>query len=186
MPAETSVVSALAGRYATALFELARDERALDAVADDLDGLRRLLEESDELDRLVRSPLISRDDQARAMTAVMERGGVTPLVSNFVGVLARNRRLFALDPMIRAFFRLLAEHRGEVSAEVASARPLTDPQIKRLRELLRTASGSDVNLTATVDEDLLGGLVVRLGSRMVDGSLKTKLAKLELAMKGAG
>jgi F-type H+-transporting ATPase subunit delta len=180
------VVSQLSGRYAAALFDLARDERVLDGVAEDLGRLQAMLADSEDLRRLVRSPLISREDQAKAMAAILEKAEISDLVRRFVGVLARNRRLFALDAVIRTFFRLLAEHRGEVAAEVTSAAPLSEGQLEAVKGALARAVGSEVDLTAKVDRGLIGGLVVRVGSRMVDSSLRTKLQRLQFAMKGVG
>lgn len=186
MAAETSIVSELAARYATALFELARDERALDAVADDLARLQGMLEESEELRRLVRSPLLSRDDQGKGMAAVLSRAEIGSLVARFVAVAARNRRLFALEAIIGRFNRLLAAHRGEVAAEVTSAVALSAAQLEALKDSLSRLTGSEVKVSAKVDGELLGGMIVRLGSRMVDSSLRTKLMRLQFAMKGAG
>ena len=186
MAAETSIVSGIAGRYAKALFELAAERKELDTVAADLDGLARLLHESDDLRRLVRSPMFKRGEQAAAMAAVLARAGAGDLVARFVGVIAQNRRLFALPEMIDTFNQLLARHRGEVVAEIASASPLTAAQIEALEAALRQSVGTDVNLVARVDQSLIGGLVVKLGSRMVDSSVRTKLQNLRLAMKGIG
>jgi len=179
-------VSGISGRYATALFELAVDEGQLDAVAEDLAGIERMLAESTDLVRLIRSPLISREDQARGIAAVLERAGCGTLVSRFAGVLARNRRLFALPRAIQDFRKLLARHRGETMAEVISATPLADAQMDQIRQALARAAGRDVVVSAKVDEDLIGGLVVKLGSRMVDGSIRNKLKNLQFAMKGVG
>ena len=178
-------VSGLAGRYATALFELARERDALDAIAGDLGSLKAMLDESEALRRLVLSPVIAREDQGRAMVALVERADLGELTGNFVGLLASNRRLFALADMIAAYEMLLAAHRGEVTAEVLSARPLSEVQTDAVAAALKRVVGGDVILTASVDESLLGGLVVKLGSQMVDASLKAKLQSLELVMKGA-
>ena len=183
--AELSVVSEVAGRYAAALFDLAKDQGKLDEAARDLELLRRLLDESPELTRLVRSPLFEREQQQKALAAVLERAGLGALVRNFVGVVARNRRLFALRDMSAAFARLLAAHRGEMTAEVTSAHPMSDAQLARLKAELSAEMKTDVRLETTVDESLLGGLVVRLGSRMIDSSIRSKLRRLEFAMKGA-
>lgn len=185
MAAELSVVSEVAGRYASALFDLARDQGKLDEAARDLDALRRLLDESPDLTRLVRSPLFERDQQTKAIAAVLERSGLGSLVRNFVGVVARNRRLFALRDMTTGFARLLAAHRGEMTAQVTSAHPMSDAQLARLKAELSAEMKTDVRLEAAVDESLLGGLVVRVGSRMIDSSIRSKLRRLEFAMKGA-
>ncbi|MGH6905905.1 MAG: F0F1 ATP synthase subunit delta [Geminicoccaceae bacterium] len=175
----------MAGRYAAALFELAQDRDALDAVALDLHGLRDMVEASADLARLIRSPVLSRDEQGRAIAALAERAGFNPLTRQFLGVLAEKRRLFALPDMVEAFDAMLAEHRGEVGAEVVSAVPLSAAQLESVRRHLTAAVGQTVNLSSAVDPSLLGGLVVRLGSRMIDASIRTKLHQLELALKGA-
>lgn len=185
MPAELSVVSEVAGRYAAALFDLAREQGKLDEVGRDLEAMRRMLDESPDLTRLVRSPLFDRAQQERALASVLERAGAGQLVRNFVGVVARNRRLFALRDMATGFARRLAEHRGEVVAQVTSAHALSDAQLARLKAELSAETKTDVQLEASVDEGLLGGLVVRLGSRMIDSSIRSKLRRLEFAMKGA-
>ncbi|MBO6826994.1 MAG: F0F1 ATP synthase subunit delta [Sneathiella sp.] len=186
MSAVNAKVSGIAGRYATALFELASNEKQVDAVAADLATIKTSMEESADLARLVRSPLVNRNDQERAMLAVLEKLGVSDLVRRFVGTVAQNRRLFALSGMIEAFGRLLAAERGEVVAEVKSAKKLTQKQLDALSKELKTAIGSDVAIEAEVDENLIGGLVVKVGSRMVDSSIRTKLQNLKFAMKGVG
>ena len=187
MPSQTTGATGatgLAGRYATALFQLADADASLDDVADDLKSLGRMMEASDDLRQLVRSPALSRADQGNAMTAVMERAGIGDLVRRFVGVVARNRRLFAVPAMIAAYLALWAAHRGEETAEVISARELGDKQMSALVAALKKAMGADVTVNARVDPGLLGGLVVQVGSRMVDSSLATKLQSMRLAMKG--
>ena len=176
----------LSGRYATALFELADEEKALDDVASDLASVGVMIEESDDLQRLIRSPIISRDDQLGAMDAVLEAAGVGQLTRNFIGVVTRNRRLFALPGMIKDYQALLAATRGEATAEVTSAQQLSGAQISAVEDSIKQAMGTKVAIDAKVDESLLGGLVVKVGSRMVDTSLKTKLSQLRLAMKGVG
>lgn len=185
MPSTSSVVSGVAGRYAAALFELAEEQKNLDEIAADAASIRALLAESADLRRLVASPVIGREEQGRAIAAVLEKAGVSELTRNFVGVVAKNRRLFALDDMCIAYRYLLASRRGEMTAEVTSAQPLTDAQRDALEQELRTAMGSKVTLDASVDQSLLGGMIVKVGSRMVDSSLKTKLQRLELSLKGA-
>lgn len=186
MASEATGVAGLAERYAVALFELADERKALDAVASDLTGLRRLIDDSADLRRMIRSPVLQRDEQARAIGVVGERAGLDPLTRNFLGLLARNRRLFALPEMIHGFLRILAERRGEVTAQVIAARELSAAQRQAVDERLRQAVGRKVAADFRVDPSLLGGLVVKVGSRMVDASLKSKLARLALAMKGAG
>lgn len=185
MAAETSLVSGIAGRYATALFELAREEGQLDAVAADLVTLRAALDESEDLTRLVRNPVFGRETQARAMAAVLEGLGIGRTVGNFVGVVAQNRRLFALRDMTLAFARLLADHRGQLVARVASAHPLDERQVAAIRAELAAALKNEVSVETEVEPELLGGLVVRVGSRMIDSSIRTKLQNLRVAMKGA-
>ena len=176
----------LAGRYATALFDLAESDKLLDRVAKDLGQLGGMIRESGDLTRLIRSPVISREDQGRAFAAILEKAKMSELTRRFVGVVAQNRRLFQLPVMIAAFQALLAQSRGEVSAVVVSAAPLTQTQLNKISGSLKKAIGSDVAVDARVDEGLLGGLVVKVGSRMVDSSLRTKLQKLGFAMKGIG
>ena len=185
MPSTSSVVFGVAGRYAAALFELAEEQKTLDAIAEDAAWIRALLAESQDLRRLVASPVIGREEQGQAIAAVLEKAGVSELTRNFVGVVAKNRRLFALDDMCVAYHELLSSRRGELTAEVTSAQPLTDAQRDALEQQLRTAMGSKVSLDASVDQSLLGGMIVKVGSRMVDSSLKTKLQRLELSLKGA-
>jgi F-type H+-transporting ATPase subunit delta len=180
------MTSGVAGRYAAALFDLARDAGLLDVVQQDLADLKRLIAENADLAELVRSPLFSRDQQTRAIGAILERAGADPLTSRFLGVVATNRRLFALRGMIDAYTALLAEHRGEMTAEVVSAHPLTDDQANALRETLSAQLRRTIQLETSVDNSLLGGLIVRVGSRMIDNSLRTKLSNLQLAMKGIG
>ncbi|MEX2454259.1 MAG: F0F1 ATP synthase subunit delta [Rhodospirillaceae bacterium] len=185
MSSASSGVSGVAGRYAAALFELAEEHKNLDEVAGDLAGIRRMLADSADLRRLVASPVVSRDVQGRALDAVLRKAGLSELTLRFVGVVARNRRLFALDAMCVAYRDLLARRRGEITAEITTAHPLTDSQQAALEQELRTAMGAKVSLDTRVDASLLGGMVVKVGSRMVDSSLRTKLQRLELSLKGA-
>jgi F-type H+-transporting ATPase subunit delta len=175
----------LALRYATAVFELAAEERAIDSLAADLASLKSLLQTSPELARLVRSPLFSREDQAKGMTAVLEKARSGALARKLVLLLAQKRRLFALADVIRAFEQLLARQRGEISAEVTSAHPLAAAETDELKQLLKTRLGREPRLELTVDPTLLGGLRLKLGSRMIDSSLRTKLEGLRAAMKGS-
>jgi F-type H+-transporting ATPase subunit delta len=182
----TSLVSGVAERYANALFELALEGGAIDAAESDLKRFAGLIEESADLKRLVRSPVFSADDQYRAVAAVLERAEIGGLVANLIKVAAKNRRLFAVPDMITAFSQLIARHRGEVSAEVTSAEPLTDKHLSELKAALKATLGKDVALKTEVDPSLIGGLIVKVGSRMIDGSLRTKLNSLKLAMKEVG
>ena len=186
MSADSIGATGLAGRYATALFDLAEADKQLDRVSGDLGQLGRMIEESRDLTRLIRSPAISRQDQGQAMAAVLEKAKMSGLTRNFVGTVAKIRRLFALPAMIAAYQGLLARHRGESTAEVVSAQPLTKKQIERIGGSLKKAIGSKVTIDAKVDPGLLGGLVIKIGSRMVDSSIRTKLTQLRLSMKGIG
>ena len=182
--AKSAGLSDLAKRYAKAIFDLALEQDQLDQLAGELDDLRTLMGESDDLARLVRSPIISRADQGAAMAALIARAGMSKLVANLVGLMAQNRRLFALDSTIAAFQTLLAEHRGEVSVEVTSASELKPAHLSAVKDALKEIVGRDVALETKVEPDLIGGLIVKVGSRMIDNSLRTKLQNLELAMKG--
>jgi F-type H+-transporting ATPase subunit delta len=183
---ETSggIQASLAGRYATALFSLARDERQIDSVVRGLDALDQALLDSREFAEFVESPLIRRDEAARTLTALAAEFGLDPITTNFVGVLAKNGRKRELRKIIRAFKRIAAEHRGETVAEVVTARPLNDDQVTALKAQLRSHAGRDVILEPTVDPNILGGLVVKLGSQRIDASIRTKLNRLAAAMKG--
>jgi F-type H+-transporting ATPase subunit delta len=183
---ETTGVAGLAARYATALFELARDQGALDKIAADLDNVKAMIESSADLRRLVRSPIIGRAEQGKAMDAVLARAQVNELTRRFVGVVAANRRLFSLEAIISAFKQQLAKSRGELTAIVSTAQPLDDAQKAALDASLRRAVGVKVAVETKVDPELLGGMVVRIGSRMFDSSLRSKLQRLQLAMKGTG
>jgi F-type H+-transporting ATPase subunit delta len=184
--AEDPSVSGVSGRYATALFELARDEKSIDAVKADLDEFETLLSESADLKRLVRSPVFSADAQLKALTAVLDKAGVTGIAANFLKVLTRNRRLFAIGDVIRAFRALVARFKGEASADVTVAERLSDRNLDALKTALKSVTGKDVALNVKVDPSIIGGLVVKLGSRMVDSSLRTKLNSIKHAMKEAG
>ena len=184
MASDTSHITGLALRYANAVFDLAAEERGIDGVATDFAALKRMLQRSPELTRLVRSPLFSREDQAKGMEAVLKQAGAADLTRKLVLLLAQKRRLFALADIIRAFEELLARHRGEIAAEVTSARELSAAETAELRRVLKDKLGREPKLTAHVDPKLLGGLVVRVGSRMIDSSLRTKLDGLRAAMKG--
>jgi F-type H+-transporting ATPase subunit delta len=173
----------MAGRYATALFELALEAGATEKVAGDLGRFEQMLTESPDLVRLVRSPIFSAEEQTRALEAILGKAGVEPLTLNFFRLIAKNRRLFAVPDMIKGYKALLARQRNEVEAEVVSAHPLTDAQTAALKETLKASVGRDVALTKKVDPAILGGLVVKIGSRMIDSSLRTKLNSMKYAMK---
>ncbi len=186
MSSNDSLTTGMTGRYASALFELAKEANSLDQVASDLNGFAGMLDESTDLQRLVRSPVFSAEDQSKAVSAVLAKAGMSQLTSNFFKLVAQNRRLFAVDGMIGAFRALLAQHRGEVSADVTSAVALDDAQLNDLKATLNETMGQDVQINTTVDPSILGGLIVKVGSRMVDSSLKTKLNNLKVAMKEVG
>ncbi len=180
------MISGVAERYAGSLFELAQEDNAVEAVEKDLADIETLLSESTDLQRLVKSPVFSADDQYRAISAIVEKAGISDLVGNFLRVAASNRRLFAVPDMIRGFRRIAAEARGEVTADVTSAHALTAAQQRELEATLKGVAGKDVSVNLAVDPSILGGLVVKLGSRQIDTSLKTKLNSLKLALKEVG
>lgn len=177
-------VSGVAGRYASALFELASEQNAVDKVASQLAGFQAAIEDSPELARLVRSPVIGAEDQEAAVAAICAKGGVDGIALNFLKLAARNRRLAAVSGMIAAYKSLVASAKGETQAEVTSAEKLSAQHVKDIKAALKASLGRDVQLTTRVDSSILGGLIVKVGSRMIDNSLKTKLQNLKIAMKG--
>ena len=176
----------MAGRYATALFELALENKAVDAVKKDLDQFDALIADSADLNRLVRSPVFTAEEQGKALSAVLAKAEVTGLAANFLKLVAANRRLFAAPAMIKAFKALVARHKGEVTAQVTVAEALNDKHLAALKDALKSVTGLDVGLDVTVDPAIIGGLTVKLGSRMVDTSLRTKLNTIKHAMKEVG
>ena len=180
------MMASMAGRYAAALFELAKEQKQLDQVARDISAFQAMLAGSADLRRLVRSPVIAAEGQARALDAILSRSGISGFTGNFLKLLVRNRRLFAVADMLRAFQALLARERGEVSADVASAHPLSAEQMQVLSDSLKASIGKQVQIRTRVDPNLLGGLIVKVGSKMIDSSLRTKLNNLKVAMKGIG
>jgi F-type H+-transporting ATPase subunit delta len=178
-------VSGMAGRYANALFELALEEKALDQTKADLERFDALVAGNPDLTRLVRSPVFSADEQAKSIEAILKKAEIGGLAAKFLKVIASNRRLFATRDMIRGFRQLVAKHKGEVIAEVTVAEQLNATHLDALKGALKTATGKDVELDVKVDPAIIGGLVVKLGSRMVDTSLRTKLNSLKFAMKEA-
>ena len=186
MAGEAETSSGVAGRYATALFELALESNALERVAVDLTRFNGALDAFDDLVRLVKSPVFTAEEQGRALGAILEQLKIEGLTRNFLLLVAKNRRLFATPDMIRAFRAMLARHRGETSATVTAAAKLTETQVTALKQALQAALGKEVTLEERVDASLLGGLVVKVGSRMVDTSLRTKLNSLKVAMKEVG
>ncbi len=191
MATDEQSTASVPGRYASALYDLARDQKAVAAVEADLAKFSTILESSADLQRLVRSPVFSSDEQSKAVGAVLSKAGIGGIAGNFVMLLAKNRRLFAVADMIAAFRAIAARERGEVVAEVSSAHALSDAQTADLKSTLQSfvtkqALGKDITIHSKVDPSLLGGLVVKVGSRMIDSSLKTKLSTLKVAMKGTG
>jgi len=184
--AEDPSVSGVSGRYATALFELARDEKSVDTVKADLDRFDAMLADSADLKRLVRSPVFSSDSQSKALAAVLDKAGITGISANFLRVLTANRRLFAVSDVIRAFRALVAKFKGEATADITVAEKLSDNNLDALKTALKSVTGKDVTLNVKIDPSIIGGLMVKLGSRMVDSSLRTKLNSIKHAMKAAG
>jgi F-type H+-transporting ATPase subunit delta len=182
---EEPIVSGMAGRYATALFELALEQGQVDAVRSDLDRFEALIAESPDLLRLVRSPVFGAEEQLKALSAVLDRSGIGGLAANFLKVVTANRRLFAVREMIKAYAALVARHKGEVTAVVTIAEQPSQAHLDALREVLKSITGKAVGLDVRIDPAIIGGLVVKLGSRMVDSSLRTKLNAIKQAMKEA-
>ena len=176
--------ASLAGRYASALFDLARDQRQIESVGKSLEALSQALVDSKDFNELVTSPLVSGAEASKALAAIAPDLGLDPVTTNFLGVLAGNGRKNQLQNVIRAYRRLAAEHRGETTADVITARPLNDNQLAQLKQQLRARAGRDVTIDATVDPAILGGIVVKLGSQQIDASIRTKLNRLAQAMKG--
>ena len=183
MAGEEPIVSGMAGRYATALFELARDEKAVDAVRADLERFDALMAESGDFRRLVRSPVFTAGEQRKALVAVLDKAGIGGLAANFLLLVTSNRRLFAVRDMIKAFRTLVARHKGEVTAEVTLAEQPSDAHLAAVKDTLKSVTKKDVLVDVKVDPAIIGGLVVKLGSRMVDSSLRTKLNAIKHAMK---
>ena len=183
---ETSggIRASLAGRYASALFDLARDQRQIDSVGRSLETLNQALADSKDFNELVTSPLLSREEAMKAFEAIAPQLNLDPISTRFLGVLARNGRKKELQSVIRAFRRLASDHRGETTAEVITARPLNDDQLGQLRQHLRARAGGEVAIDAQVNPHILGGIVVKLGSQQIDASIRTKLNRLASAMKG--
>ena len=176
----------MAGRYASALFELALEEKAIDAVRTDLDKFDAMVADSAELERLVRSPVFSADDKLKALAAILDKAGIKGLAANFLRVLTTNRRLFAASEVIRGFRALVARHRGEVTAQVTVAEKLSDKNLEALKDALKSkTAGKNIDLDVKIDPAIIGGLIVKVGSQMVDSSLRTKLNSIKLAMKEA-
>ncbi len=186
MPADGEQVGGLAARYASALYDLADEKGAIDAVVGDLASLQKMIDDSDDFRRFLKSPVISRAEQSKAIAAVASQAQMSPWTQKFLGLLAANRRLFALPGIIAGFRAILAERRGQTTATVTSAVPLTDSQTASLIDALKKSVGRKIDIVSKVDPSILGGLIVKVGSRMVDSSLKSKLQRLKLVMKGVG
>jgi F-type H+-transporting ATPase subunit delta len=180
------IVSGMAGRYATAAFELAHEERVIDAVKADFDRFDALVAESPDLARLVRSPIFSANDQTRALAAVLAAAGISGLAANVLLTVTANRRLFAVREIIKAFRTLVARFKGEVTAEITVAEQPNAQHLQAIKDALKGVTGKDVQIEVKIDPAIIGGLVVKLASRMVDSSLRTKLNAIKLAMKEAG
>ncbi len=186
MAGQEPIVSGVAGRYATALFELALEEKKVDAVKADLDRFGAMIDDSADLARLVRSPVFTADEQARALAAILDKADIGGLAAKFLQLVASNRRLFAFGQILKAFRLLAARHKGEVTAEVTVAETLSDQNLDALKGALKTVTGGkDIDFAVKVDPAIIGGLIVKVGSRMVDSSLRTKLNSIKLAMKEA-
>ncbi len=186
MAGEDHIVPGVAGRYATALFELALEEKAVDAVKSDLEQFDALIAASPDLNRLVRSPVYGADEQLKALGAILDKAGIKGIAANFLRVITTNRRLFAVRDMIRGYRMLVARHRGEVTAQVTVAEPLNDNNLEALKGALKNVTGGkDIDLAVNVDPAIIGGLIVKVGSRMIDSSLRTKLNAIKFAMKEA-
>jgi len=180
---ESGIVSGMAGRYATALFELARESNAIEQIQRDLTTFDALIAANPDLQRLVRSPVFGADEQEKALAAVLEKAGISSTAANFLRVVTANRRLFAVRDMIRGFNKRVAAHKGEVTAQVTVAEQLSDARMGEIRDALKQVTGKDVQVDVDVDPSIIGGLKVKLGSRMIDASLRTKLNSIKLAMK---
>ncbi len=185
--ADTSqTVSGVAERYASSLYELASEAGSVDKIGAELAGFQTMINESADMKRFIESPVFSAEDQLRAVSAVLEKAGIAGLTGNFIKVAAANRRLFAVPGMIKSYFQIVARNRGEISAEVTSAHALNSSQENELKATLKSVTGKDVAINVTVDPSILGGLIVKVGSRQIDTSLRTKLSTLKLALKEVG
>ncbi|MEI9804354.1 MAG: F0F1 ATP synthase subunit delta [Pseudolabrys sp.] len=186
MAGEDPIISGMAGRYAGALFELALEEKAVDAVKKDLEQFDAMVAGSPDLLRLVRSPVFGVEDQLRAISAILEKAEIKGIAANFLRVVTTNRRLFALREIIRGYRALVARHKGEISAQITVAEKLSDNNLDTLKSALKSVTGGkDIDLDVKIDPAIIGGLIVKVGSRMVDSSLRTKLNAIKFAMKEA-
>jgi F-type H+-transporting ATPase subunit delta len=186
MAGEEPIVSGMAGRYATAIFELALEAGTLDQIRTELDAFDALAASNPDLMRLIRSPVFGAEEQSKALAAVLDRAGISGLAAQFLKVVTASRRLFAVREIIKAFRALVARHKGEVTAQVTVAEQLNDARLAEIKDALAAVTGKDVQVDLRVDPTIIGGLIVKLGSRMVDSSLRTKLNAIKHAMKEAG
>jgi F-type H+-transporting ATPase subunit delta len=175
----------MAGRYATALFELALESNAIDSVTADLAKFEALITESADLARLVRSPVFTADEQSRAVSVLLDKAGIAGLANKFLRLVAENRRLFAINDIVRGYKAMVAKHKGEVTAQVTVAEKLSDARLAEIKSSLKSVTGKDVQVDVQIDPTIIGGLIVKLGSRMIDSSLRTKLNAIKFAMKEA-
>ncbi|WP_457649209.1 F0F1 ATP synthase subunit delta [Profundibacter sp.] len=186
MSEPASISSGIAARYATAVFDLAKDGKKLKALEGDVNTLEAALAESDDLKALINSPIYTREVQGKAITAIATKMKLSPIVKNTLGLMAGNRRLFVLPQLVENLRKLIADEKGEVTAEVTSAKALTKAQSDKLAKMLKASVGKDVIINPSVDESLIGGLIVKVGSKMIDTSIKSKLGNLQNAMKEVG
>ncbi|WP_137699826.1 F0F1 ATP synthase subunit delta [Marimonas lutisalis] len=186
MSEPASISTGIAARYATAVFELAKESKNVKALEGDIAALEEALAGSADFNALISSPIYTRDQQAAAVTAIANKMGLSELMSNTLSLMAGKRRLFVLPQLVRALRAAIAEDKGEVTADVVSAKPLTKAQLTKLAKSLKASVGKDVNINATVDEALIGGLVVKVGSKMIDTSIRSRLNSLQNAMKEVG
>ena len=186
MSEPASISTSIAGRYATAVFEIAKDAKAVKAIEDDITALQTALSDSDDFRALINSPIYTREEQAAAIGAVAAKMGLSDTMANTLALMAQKRRLFVVPQLVATLREIIAEDKGEVTADVVSAKALTKAQADKLAKTLKASTGKDVTLNATVDESLIGGLVVKVGSRMIDTSVRSKLNSLQNAMKEVG
>ncbi|WP_428543564.1 F0F1 ATP synthase subunit delta [Profundibacter sp.] len=186
MSEPASISSGIAARYATALFDLAKDGKKLKAIEGDVNSLDAALAESDDLKALINSPIYTREEQGNAIMAIATKMKLSPIVKNTLGLMAGNRRLFVLPQLVESLRKLIADEKGEITAEVVSAKKLTKAQSDKLAKTLKASVGKDVIINPSVDETLIGGLIVKVGSKMIDTSIKSKLGNLQNAMKEVG
>ena len=186
MSEPASISTGIAARYATAIYDLAKDDKAVGTLEGDIDTLSTALADSADLNALIHSPIYSREEQGAAITAIAQKAGLSTLMTNTLALMADKRRLFVVPQLVQALRDIIAEDKGEVTAEVTSAKALTKAQSDKLAKTLKERMGKDVAITASVDESLIGGLIVKVGSKMIDTSIRSRLASLQNAMKEVG